>query len=277
MFVSISIKAFLNVLLTNFMYTSTQPSFWWWYNDIIVCWMFILLQNLLNVLDIKYVLISEINVFQTPYSVKIRLVICTRSCADKLFWEFAVVVYNTKKSFTINYEIHLHQLLPKVYMVLHNLVPFLETVFGGTPKYVAHCLTMCPISAFTFLQYTDSLASSCVFSIPIWFLCHWSYICFCNEKGMTIYLPFIAAPSIIARPCLIGQYWASVCSKSSLFCGQCLIMYTCNICNSPSILIAFLVSSTDMHTGMSIAMLGVFADVHISYFLGPFFSMIVMG
>ena len=136
-------------------------------------------------------------------------------------------------------------------------MPFLAAVLTGTSKYVAHCLNMCSILVFMLIQYTDYLARSHFFSIPMWLLCSWSSICFCNEKGIITHLSFIVTPIITARSCLIGQYLPKVGSKSSLFCGYPLVICACSICSSASILIAVLMSFIDVQTGMSIVMLSV--------------------
>ena len=163
-------------------------------------------------------------------------------------------------------------------LVFYNIMPFLGYCIHWYSNHMVYCLTTHSISAFMLIKYTDSLARSHVISIPMWLLCSWSSMCFCNENVMIIQLPFIATPSIIARLCLIVQHLHRVGSKSSLFCGQPLITYACGICSSASIFIAFLMSSIDVHTGTSIALLNVciLMDVHINYLLVFVFSMIVV-
>ena len=84
------VKAFLMVHLANFICASTCSLLWWWYDDVIVCWMFIFLQNSLNVLDVKFVLTSETVLFGSPYSAKMSIVVCIRSSADRPFTFFTI-------------------------------------------------------------------------------------------------------------------------------------------------------------------------------------------
>ena len=73
---------------------------------------------------------------------------------------------------------------------------------------------------------------------------------------MITHLAFIATPSIIAIHAF-GPVFSQSISKSSLFWGQPLIMSVCNISSSAPAFIAFLLSSTDVHTRMFIAVLSV--------------------
>ena len=145
-------------------------------------------------------------------------------------------------------------------------MPCTGAALDGTPN--MWDITMHPMSAFMLIQYTDSLTRSHIFSIAMWLLCSWCSICVCNEKGVLIHLPFIATLLNITSLCLMGQYPHRVVSKLSLFCGQPLIMYVCTICCSASILITFLISSSDVHTGTSIAMLSVCMLMLIPAILG---------
>ena len=113
------------------------------------------------------------------------------------------------------------------------------------------------MSAFMLIQDTDSLARSCIFSIPMWLKCNWSSTSFCNVKGMITHLPFIDTPSLIARSCFTCQYPPKLGSKSSLFCGYPLIMCACSICSSASSLSAALMFSIDAPTGMASDVLSV--------------------
>ena len=150
------------------------------------------------------------------------------------------------------------QLLPKACLIFYGVTPFSGAGSIDTPKtwQIALPCTLCQHSCWN--SNTDSIAENWIFSIPIWLLCNWSSICICNEKGIHVCLPFIATLPIIAISCLLGHYPYRVVSKSFLFYSQLLIMYVCNICCSAPVLIAFLMSSTDVHTGMSIAVLSVY-------------------
>ena len=120
-------------------------------------------------------------------------------------------------------------------------------------KCMVYCWTIHSVLAFILIQYTDSLTCSHVFSIPIWLLCNWSNICFSNAKGIIIHLVFIATPSNVARSCLIGQYLPKTGSNSSLFCSHSLLMSVYSICSSVFSLVADLMSSINMETGISTA------------------------
>ena len=80
------------------------------------------------------------------------------------------------------------------------------------------------MSAFMFTQYTNSLAKSLIFSMPIWLLCNCSSICPCNLKGTIIILAFIAVPSIIAGSCLIDPFFCMPCSTVFLLSDEHCIM-----------------------------------------------------
>ena len=49
----------LTVQFRNFMYASTYPLFWWWYDEVMVCSIFNCLQNYLNLSDMTFVPVSE--------------------------------------------------------------------------------------------------------------------------------------------------------------------------------------------------------------------------
>ena len=164
-----------------------------------------------------------------------------------------------------------YELLPSVYMERCNVMPFLGAVFAVTPgTLLDHMLYISILNDPVYWLPCED-----VFSIPVWLLCSWPSMCVCNKKGMIIHLSFIATPSITATSCLFGQNPRRVGSKSSLFCIQPLIMYVCSVFSSASILIAFLISSTDVHTRTSVTMLSVYVDVR--YFLIFTFSLIVTG
>ena len=100
-------------------------------------------------------------------------------------------------------------------------------------------------------QYTYSLMSRCVFSIPMWWLCSCSRICFSNRQGIFMHLPFIAVPSIIASSYPINQYFSTLSSTASLVDGCPLINYLCSICNSGSCSTADHMSFIEVPIGMS--------------------------
>ena len=128
MYVSINVKAFLIVHLTNCIHVSTCPLLWWWCDEVINCWMFICLKMQKNVSHDRFLPTSEIISFGSPNSVKISLFVCTRLSAERLltyhhYWKFAVAIYNAK-NFYYKSQIYLHQLLSKVCLVFHNVMPF---------------------------------------------------------------------------------------------------------------------------------------------------------
>ena len=111
------------------------------------------------------------------------------------------------------------------------------------------CFTVYSMSAFIFIQYTDSLMRSCVFSMLMWLLCNCSEICFCKRKGIIIYFPFIALSSIFPTSCLIGQYFSDPGSTPSLVCIHPLILYYLSICISTYSSVADFMSSIEVHIG----------------------------
>ena len=76
-------RHFFSVSFTNFIHASTCPLLWWWYNEKYACSMFRLLQNVLNLSEMKLPPESDIIFFGSPYSAKITLHDSIRSSADK--------------------------------------------------------------------------------------------------------------------------------------------------------------------------------------------------
>ena len=72
-----------NVCFTNFIHASTCSLFWWWYDDENACSMFKLLQNVLNLTEMKLPPKSDIIFFHSMYSAKIILQVSIRLSADK--------------------------------------------------------------------------------------------------------------------------------------------------------------------------------------------------
>ena len=140
-------------------------------------------------------------------------VICWEAVYSPYYWNFAVAIYNTQTSFTIIHE----NIQVMVCMAFHNIMLFPCGCIPCYSKYMTHCLTVHSTLTFIFIQYTDSLARSCVFLILMWLLCNWSNICFCNAECIIIYFPFIMTQLIIARSCLVSQYSSKLSSNSSLF------------------------------------------------------------
>ena len=118
-------------------------------------------------------------------------------------------------------------------------------------RHMAHCLTIFSLSIFVLVQYTNSLTSSCVFSMPMGLLCSCSSSCFCKIQGIIIHLSFMTILFIIASSCPFGQYLCLLESTSSLGCGQPLLKHIFSICKSVSWLIAALMSSIHVQIGRS--------------------------
>ena len=211
--------------------------------DVIVCWIFICLQHCLNV-SYGWCLYPHLKSFSLGACIckNKSLVVCTRTSAERLF-----------TFFTIGNLLWLSTTQRRILLLFMNTsAPTMVFLVLQTHDAL---FTMCFMSKFMLIQYTDFVVRSCIFSIPIWFLCRLSSSCICNEKGMNICLLFIATPSSIASLWLTCQYPHRILSKSSLLCGQPLILYFCNICSSASVLITFLMTSTGVHTVTSVAML----------------------
>ena len=130
-----------------------------------------------------------------------------------------------------------------------------------------HCILY---DSIHFAQYTDSLARSHIFSVPMLLLCNCSRICLCKRWGKFVHLPFIATPSILARLYLIIQYLYTPGSTFSLVCDNPLIMYCLIICSSASSFISAYMSCIDMHIGMCTVMLVVCMICSHLKFLGSF-------
>ena len=71
MYVSASVKEYLIVCFTYSHNASTWPLLWWSYDDVMVCWMFILLQEALNATAMKFVPTSEMIVIGSPFLQKL--------------------------------------------------------------------------------------------------------------------------------------------------------------------------------------------------------------
>ena len=70
------------VTFTNFIHASTCPLLWWWYDDENVYSMFRLLQNILNLSEMKLLAESDVIFYGSPYSAKIILHVSSRLSAD---------------------------------------------------------------------------------------------------------------------------------------------------------------------------------------------------
>ena len=70
MYALLGCQSILIIHFTNFIHASNWPLLWWWYDDVMVCWVFILLQKALNVLAMKFVPTSETIFFRSLYSAK---------------------------------------------------------------------------------------------------------------------------------------------------------------------------------------------------------------
>ena len=96
------------VPFTHFIHVFTWPLQWQWYDDVMVCLMFILLQKAMNVSAMKFVPASDTVFFGSPYYVKMSLAVCTGdlliSCLLSSVSGICCGNYNTQKSFTINQE-----------------------------------------------------------------------------------------------------------------------------------------------------------------------------
>ena len=90
MHVSISVKAFLMVHFTNFIHASNWLLLWWWYDEVMVCWIFIPLQKALNISAVKFVPTSETIHFGNSYFAKVSFIIYTGSSIDKPFTFFTI-------------------------------------------------------------------------------------------------------------------------------------------------------------------------------------------
>ena len=107
------------------------------------------------------------------------------------------------------------------------------------------------LSAFMLIQYIVSCASSCVFSIPMWFRCSCFSVLPCSTMGIFIQLPFITVTSMIAISSLNDQYACRSFCISALVDGQPQSSSSDSMpmCSSSSITI--LISSALMQSSMS--------------------------
>ena len=76
----------------NFIHASICPFLWGWYDDDVACFMFIFLQNCLNLSEQKLPPASDIIFFSKPYSKKIILNSSIKLSADRS----SVFIYNPK-------------------------------------------------------------------------------------------------------------------------------------------------------------------------------------
>ena len=200
---------------TNFIHAPTCPLLWWWYDDVMVWWMFIFLQKCFECLSQEVCTCIWNNFFGSLHSGKIILVIYTRSSADKLFTFFTIgnLLWYVQEHLNINHENICTNYFPQParYFVMQYLfLGLCFLVFQACDTLLNHVFY---ISIHADLVYW--LTWSHIFSVPIWLLCSWSNICFCNVKDMIIHLLYIALPSIIARLHLTGQYLHKLGSNSS--------------------------------------------------------------
>ena len=61
----------------------TCPLLQWWYADDTACFMFRLLQNLLNLSEMKFIPASDINLHGMPYSANMTFAVVMRFSVDK--------------------------------------------------------------------------------------------------------------------------------------------------------------------------------------------------
>ena len=138
---------------------------------------------------------------------------------------------------------------------------------------VCHSIVLFPLAvcvSIVSMWHIASLYALCKHS-------HWSYImtlsvgiissqCPCDccvtalESAQTVRYNYAFAfhgntITIIASSCLIGQYLSSPGSTSSLVCGHPEITHVVTICSSAASFIATLISSLDVHIGMSTVVL----------------------
>ena len=108
------------------------------------------------------------------------------------------------------------------------------------------------ISALMLGQYTDSQASSFVFSMPMWFMWSCSKICCLRLVGMIICLPFSITPSFTASSSLYDQYsFRSACSSSLVLSHSAMIRFF-SFWRWSSCMDACCISATDTHSSMSV-------------------------
>ena len=74
----------------NFIQASTRLLLWWWYSDVMVCSMFICLQNCLHISGMKFMPTSEIILLRSPNSTHSILAASTRSQAVRLLALFTI-------------------------------------------------------------------------------------------------------------------------------------------------------------------------------------------
>ena len=162
------------------------------------CWMFISLQNYVNISDDKFVSASEMIFLESPYSENIIFAICSRSSAAGLpNW----TVGNLQEWSTMHRSILLSIMNMSGLTTSHDLhgISLGNTLSCGYIHWysslVVHCLTVFTMSLFMLSQCTNSLTRSLVLLMPMWFLCNCSSIWFCEIYGTIIHLPLSPVPS----------------------------------------------------------------------------------
>ena len=140
-------------------------------------------------------------------------------------------------------------------------------------RQVKQCLTALSILTLMFTQYTVSCISNLIFSIPLWLLCSWLDICFCNWEGIVIHLPLTTTPSIMANSCLMGQCFCMSCATSSFLCRQphMIVWYMPGALAGVHIWLLSLVYILWMYTGRPTAVM-----IVLTFMFGPHISIFVL-
>ena len=121
-------------------------------------------------------------------------------------------------------------------------------------QFKAYCTVLIAFSwsVYMLTQYTDCLARSMAFSMPMWFMWSYTIACSCNSSGSLILFPFMSIPLIIASSFLNVQYGLISWIVSFWFNGHPSIICCFSFCKWRSLHVASCMSGTDMHDGMSV-------------------------
>ena len=149
--------------------------------------------------------------------------ICFAECSYFLhYFEFAVVIYNTQKGFTINHENGWtnHFPWPALYFIMQCFpIGLCLLVFQA-------CITLLHCASHDTVIHWFSHKETCLLYLYVFAVQLIQYLIL-QWKGIIIHLPFIVASVIIVRLHVNGQYSANLGSNPSSFCSNSFIMCAC--------------------------------------------------
>ena len=125
-------------------------------------------------------------------------------------------------------------------------------------RHVMQFLLAFLILASMLTQYAESFASSHIFSMPTLLICSFSNALCCRGAVSMILLSFISIPSINAILPLNSHYGCIFSLTLTLVYGKSFIMYAVSAFRWLSSCVACLLSSTIMHSRISVHVLTAF-------------------